>query len=135
MVGAMRRTSLSTEHAKQLAAIFRERRIERGFSMRQVAAQTGFNIATITGIEAGTNLSPLPDTLKAIARVLGLCVSDLYLVADWLPADELPTLRPYLRAKYRQLDEQAIAHLARYAEGLALQHGKYGPLDREGERA
>jgi transcriptional regulator with XRE-family HTH domain len=110
------------------------RRTELGLSMRKVAAQAGFHIATIENLEAGTNLSPLPDTLRAVARVLGLSISDLYVLADWLPADELPTLQPYLRAKYRQLDEQAIADIEAYANQRAKRHGGSGPIDREDEQ-
>ncbi len=93
-------------------------------SMRQLARDIGGNISTISVIEAGTNLSPTPETLKAIARALQLPISDLFLIADWLPADELPTLKQYLRAKYHDLDEAAIAQLERYADRLT--HGHYG---------
>lgn len=105
-----------------------------GLSMRQLAREVGGNISTISVIEAGTNLSPSPQTLKAIADVLGLSMSDIFVVADWLPADELPTLKPYLRAKYQDLDEQAIAELERYAERLAQRHGSLGPIDHEDEQ-
>lgn len=130
----MRRTSLTPEQARQLAEIFRSRRTALGLSMRRVATPTGFNVATIAQLEAGTNLSPLPDTLRAIAEVLNLNVSDLYAVADWLPAGELPTLKPYLRVKYRDLDEQAMAELEAYADRLAKRHGGLGPIDGEDEQ-
>lgn len=129
----MRRTSLTPEQARQLATLLRSRRIELGLSMRQLANATGMNVATISVLEAGTNLSPLPETLKDIAQVLRLPISDLFLVADWLPAGELPTLKPYLRAKYRDLDEAAIAELERYAQRLTERHGGGGPKDREDE--
>lgn len=130
----MRRTSLTPDQARQLAEIFRSRRTALDLSMRQVAAATGFNVATIAQLEAANNLSPLPDTLRAIGEVLGLNISDLYAVADWLPAGELPTLKPYLRVKYRDLDEQAIADIERYAQARAQRHGGTGPLDREDEQ-
>lgn len=130
----MRRTSLTEQQAKDLAAILVAQRVELGLSMRQVAARAGFHIRTIESLEAGTNLSPLPDTLIAIARVLDLSVSDLYALADWLPANELPTLKPYLRAKYRQLDEQAIADIEAYANQRAQRHGGTGPVAREDEQ-
>jgi len=130
----MRRTSLTPDQARQLAEIFHSRRTALGLSMRQVAAATGFNVATIAQLEAANNLSPLPDTLRAIGEVLGLNVSDLYAVADWLPAGELPTLKPYLRVKYRDLDERAIADIERYAQARAQRHGGTGPLGREDEQ-
>jgi len=102
--------------------------------MRQVAARAGFHFRTVESLEAGINLSPQPDTLIAIAQVLDLSVSDLYVLADWLPAGELPTLKPYLRAKYRDLDEQAIADIEAYAYRRAQRHGGTGPVGREDEQ-
>lgn len=102
--------------------------------MRQLGRETGGGIATISDLEAGRNLSPQPDTLKAIARALDLPISDLFVTADWLPADELPTLKPYLRAKYQDLDEQAIADIEAYANQRAKRHGGSGPVDREDEQ-
>jgi transcriptional regulator with XRE-family HTH domain len=131
---AMRRTSLTAEQAMQLAGILRSRRTALGLSLRDVAASAGFNVATVFQLEAGTNLSPLPDTLRAIAEALRLNVSDIYTIAEWLPAGELPTLRPYLRAKYRGLDEQAIADIEAYANRRAQRHGGTGPLNREDEQ-
>jgi transcriptional regulator with XRE-family HTH domain len=105
-----------------------------GISMRELARQTGSSISTISVIEAGTNLNPMPDTLKAIAGVLNLSVSDVFVTADLLPPEELPTLKPYLRAKYHDLDEAAIAELERYADQLVKRHGGRGPIDREDEQ-
>jgi transcriptional regulator with XRE-family HTH domain len=130
----MRRTSLTPEQAQQLGQLLSARRIEMGLSMRQLAREIGGNMSTISVIEAGTNLSPTPETLKAIARALQLPISDLFVIADWLPADELPTLKPYLRAKYHHLDETAIAELARYADRLTKRHGRIGPVDHEDEQ-
>ena len=57
------------------------------------------------------------------------------LIADWLPAGELPTLRPYLRAKYG-LGDQAAAELDDYVAKLQQRHGSQGgtgPRDQEDE--
>ena len=102
--------------------------------MRQVAIRSGLHVSIVGSLEAGTNLSPLPDTLIAIARALNLSVSDLYVLADWLPVGELPTLKPYLRAKYSDLDERAIADIEAYANRRTQRHGGTGPLDHEDEQ-
>ena len=130
----MRRTSLTENQAKQLAAIIAARRAELGLSLRQVALRSGIHASIVGALEAGTTLSPLPDTLVAIAQALDLSVSDLYLLADWLPAGELPTLKLYLRAKYRELDERAIADIEAYANQRVKEHGGTGPIDREDEQ-
>lgn len=118
MDNEMRGTSLSTAQARAIASLLQGRRTELGLSMRMVARQTGLNIATISQLEAATNLSPQPHTLKAIARGLKLPVSDLYAVADWLPADELPTIAMYLRTAYRDLSEEAISEVEHLLHSL-----------------
>jgi transcriptional regulator with XRE-family HTH domain len=129
----MRRTSLTPTQARRLGELIHRRRAERSLSIRALEAASGVNISSIVSIERGGILAPQPDTLKALAAALDLPVSDLFTVAGWLPAGELPTLKPYLRAKYRQLDERAIADLERYAEQLAERHGGHGPVGHEDE--
>jgi len=58
----------------------------------------------------------------------------VFVIADWLPADELPTLKPYLRAKYHDLPESAITELEAYANRLIQRHGGHGPINREDEQ-
>ncbi len=130
----MRRTSLTPTQARSLGRLIRQYREQRGLGIRGLEAASGVNVSSIVSLERGDILTPQPDTLKALAAALDVPVSDLFTVAGWLPANELPTLKPYLRAKYRQLDEGAIADLERYAEKLAQQHGPSGPVNREDEQ-
>lgn len=130
----MRRSSLSGEQAATLAALLRERREMLGKSMRAVCAASGCNISTLSMLEAGTNMSPQPDTLKAIARALNLSIADLFVAIDWLPADELPALRPYLRSRYRDLTDTDVAAIDAYAARLNKRHGgTAGPTEHEDE--
>jgi transcriptional regulator with XRE-family HTH domain len=130
----MRRTSLTPIQARNLGRLIRQCREKRGLGIRGLEAASGVNVSSIVSLERGDILTPQPDTLKALAAALDVPVSDLFTVAGWLPAGELPTLKPYLRAKYRQLDEQAITDLERYAEKLAEKHGRSGPVDHEDEQ-
>lgn len=130
----MRRTSLTPEQAISLAKVLREQRARLHLSMRQVEAQSGVNSATIVRLERGSILTPQPETLKALAAALDLSVSDLFAIADWVPATELPTFRPYLRAKYNQLPEEAVAEMEQFFDRLAKRHGAQGPANREDER-
>ena len=130
----MRRTSLTPTQARALGRAIRRRREERGLGVRGLEAASGVNVASIVFLERGDILAPQPDTLKAIAAALDMPISDLFTVAGWLPANELPTLKPYLRAKYRELDEKAIADLERYAEQLTKKYGSHGPIDHEDEQ-
>ena len=130
----MRRTSLTPKQALALAKILRDKRAALHLSMRQIEAVSGVNSATIVRLERGSILTPQPETLKAMAAALDLSVSDLFAVADWVPAQELPTFRPYLRAKYKDLPESAVAEMEQFFERLAKRHGAQGPTDGEDER-
>jgi transcriptional regulator with XRE-family HTH domain len=85
-------------------------------------------------LERGEILTPQPDTLKALATALDLSVTDLFALAEWLPERELPNFRPYLRAKYKELPEEAVAEMEAFFERLAKKHGMQGPADGEDER-
>lgn len=129
----MRRTSLNKEQAIQLANILRARRAEMRLTVRDVAAESGLQLATISGLETGTNLTPQPDTVNAIAKALELSVSDLYAAVGWLPAGELPNFRPYMRAKYRDLPDEAVSEVEAFIQQLAKRHDLQGPHDHEDE--
>jgi transcriptional regulator with XRE-family HTH domain len=130
---AMRRTSLTSQQALELASILRERRDKLGYSVRTLAARAGVNLATIVRLERGDILTPQPDTLKALAVALELSITDLFAVADWLPGRELPNFRPYLRAKYKDLPDSAVTEMEAFFERLAKKHGVHGPDEGEDE--
>jgi len=130
----MRRTSLTESQARRLGQFLKQQRETRGLGIRGLGAASGVNVSTIVSLERGDILAPQPDTLKALAVALEVGVSDLFAVAGWLPANELPALKPYLRAKYRHLDEAALSELERYAEQLTRRYGGQGPTGREDEQ-
>jgi transcriptional regulator with XRE-family HTH domain len=129
----MRRNNITPDQAEQLAEILRTHRLQHGMSMRQLALQAGFNVSTIVKLEGGANLSPQPSTLKAVARVLGIDPGQIYTALDWLPTQPLPGLAPYMRAKYHDLPETAIAELEAYANRLIQRHGGHGSAARIGD--
>ena len=55
-------------------------------------------------------------------------------MTDWLPSKELPSFRPYLRAKYHDLPPDAITELERNFADIARRYGTDGPQDGEDER-
>jgi transcriptional regulator with XRE-family HTH domain len=130
----MKRHTITPDQAKRLAVILRRHRLQRGLSMRQVALQAGFNVATLATLEAGSNHGPQPSTLKALAEVLQIDLGRLYTELSWLPAQQLPNLAPYMRAKYHDLPDSAIAELEAYANRLIQRHGGDGPIDGEDEQ-
>ncbi|MCZ3387369.1 MAG: helix-turn-helix domain-containing protein, partial [Actinomycetia bacterium] len=96
---------------RAIAHILRRKREALGLSATQVARRANLDPGTVTRIELGQINEPTPASLKAIAGVLDIPVSDLFVVADWIPQAELPSLLPYLRSKYADLPQQAIDEL------------------------
>jgi transcriptional regulator with XRE-family HTH domain len=73
-------------------------------------------------LEAGHYESPHPKSLLPIAKTLHVPAADLYALAGYDAPEGLPTLRPYLRARY-DLPLEAVAQLERYFEFLRAQYG------------
>lgn len=72
------------------------------------------------------------ETLQALAHALELPISDLLTAAQLVPAAELPTLRPYMRAKYADLPDEALDEVAHFIDELQQRHG-HGPAANEDE--
>jgi transcriptional regulator with XRE-family HTH domain len=126
---------MDTEQGKILGAFIRVQREERGMSGRQLAAAVSIDIAQIVRLEQGTVASPKADLLSRIAEVLDLPLADLYSLAGYTIPRDLPSFRPYLRAKYgTELPDAAMAEMERYFARLAKKHGTSGPLDGEDEQ-
>ena len=110
-----------------IATMLREARLQSRLTAREVARRAGVDVGSVTRIELGQIAQPTRDVLTAIGGVLGISAADLFTAADWLPTNELPTLRPYLRAKYRELPANAVDELERLLanyEGTAPQAGE-----------
>jgi cytochrome c553 len=75
---------------------------------------------------------PRIESVRAIAQVVGIPLADVYAMLHWLPAEELPTLRPYMRAKYAELSDDELASVEAFVAQLTERHG-HGPRDHEDE--
>lgn len=124
---------MSPAEAKRLADLLHARRQTCGLSAREVARRAGVDVGTVTRLEQGLIPNPRVERLRAIAEVLEIPAADLFAVADWLPKDELPSFRPYLRAKYRDLPPKAVKEIEDVFERLARDHRLRGPQDHEDE--
>jgi transcriptional regulator with XRE-family HTH domain len=124
---------MTPEEAQRLADLLRTKREAAGLSASEVARRAGVNVGTVTRIELGQIPSPRPDSLRAIGDVLDIPAADLFAATDWLHPAELPTFRPYLRTKYRDLPPEAIDEIAAVFDRLARDFGQRGPADGEDE--
>src|SRR5215211_1558284 len=103
---------MNPDEARHLADLLREKRLAAGLTAREVARRAGVDSGTVSRIELGQIASPRPDNLRAIGEVLGIPAADLFAATDWLPRRDLPSFRPYLRSKYRELPPEAVAEIA-----------------------
>lgn len=118
----------------KLAELLRSRREAQGRSLRGTAAAAGVDAATVLSLEQGRIVYPKVEKLRAIATALGIPATELYETVGWLPAAELPAFRPYLRAKYRDLPDEAVTENEAVFQRLARDYGLQGPQDGEDER-
>lgn len=129
---------MNEQQAKQLSALLASKRAAAGLSAAEVARRAGVDVGTVWRIERGMIASPRAKTLQAIGEVLGIPAGDLFEVAPWVTREELPTIKPYLRTKYRELPPDAVQEIeAQFAE-IARRHGvsfdhNDGPLNGEDE--
>lgn len=124
--------------ARRLSQLLVSKRVAAGLSAAEVARRAGVDKGTISRIENGLIASPKVESLRAIGKVLGILSSDLFAIAPWMTPADLPTIRPYLRTKYRRLPARAVKELETHFANLANKHGisfdpKEGPRDGQDE--
>lgn len=100
----------------------RKRRESRGLSYYEAAEASDLDHTYWRKLEAGHYASPRPHVLQAIAGVIDAPLSDLYALAGYPSAEDLPGFAPYLRGKYH-LPAEAIEQLEGYFSFLRNQYG------------
>jgi transcriptional regulator with XRE-family HTH domain len=123
MGSEVRKEPMTPEQARLLGRFIAEKRDALGMSQRKLAEAIGVQNTTIMRLEAGEYAAPSPDNLARIAETLGIEMADLYAMAEYLVPKKLPTLTPYLRAKYSELPDGAAEQIEAYAHRLAKRHG------------
>jgi transcriptional regulator with XRE-family HTH domain len=126
---------MHTSDAATLARIIQKHRTALGISAAELARRSGVTTGTITRLELAQIASPRAESLRAIAESLGVPASDLFVTADWLPKNELPTFSPYLRSKYKDLPAAAKRELESSFASIAEKYGydPAGPAPGEDE--
>lgn len=119
---------------QQFGAYLRQLRKDRKLGVRELAREAGINDGNLTRIENGTRI-PQPQTLKALALALDLPLSDLFAMANYLLPHDLPSMVPYLHARYGHLPDAVFTEVADYFIQLAEDYelDLEGPVGREDE--
>ena len=110
-------------------------REQRGLSQRQLATKSGIHSGSLSNIENGTRAPELA-TLKAIATALGVPVTEMVAIGDYLnPYDLLPSATGSLHDRYGHLSKEALASIDNYLKRLIDEHElePNGPLAYEDE--
>jgi len=123
--------------AHRLGEYIRRLRKQRKLSIRELATKSGIDNGGLTRLEHGRILSPRPDKLKALAKALEVPLADMFAMAGYTIPYDLPSMAPYLHARYGHLPEETLDAVNDYLERLIDEHGldPDGPLALEDERS
>jgi len=125
--------AVDEQHAKELGSYLRRHREAVGLTARALAAEVGTEHTKIIRIEAGRFVYPKADLLGRIAETLKIPTEDVLTMAGYPTGKKLPNLRPYMRAKYRDLPTEAVDEVEAFVAELQRKHARPGPRDGEDE--
>lgn len=114
---------MDSDHSQALARLFKQTREALGLSAREVARRAEITDSNVVRLEQGAIPNPRPDTLKALADVLGLDLADVYAAAGYVQPKGLPSFTPYLRSKYADLPAEARQELETSFARIADKYG------------
>lgn len=119
---------------QQFGAYIKRLRTQQKLSIRALADKIGMDSGALTRLEHG-KVSPKPNTLKSLAIALQVPLADMFVMAGYVIPYDLPSITPYLRARYGSLPEEAIASADDYLQKLIDEHGMdpRGPVALEDE--
>jgi transcriptional regulator with XRE-family HTH domain len=104
---------MTTDPTNQFGDYLRNLRTRRRLGLRELARKANLDAAGLTRLERGQR-TPMPDTLKALAPVLGVPMADLFAKAEYITPSDLPNLSTYLRVRYSDLSEQKLTSIDTY---------------------
>lgn len=116
----------NSTNATLLGNHLKKRRTELGLTLKEVGRRSDMTDSNVLRIERGDIPQPRPETLKSLANVLGLELSDLFNLIGYVQPKSLPTFAPYLRSKYSNLPESAAKEMEANFARIAAKHG-YDP--------
>ena len=97
--------------ASTLGDLLRSRREAAGLSLTRMAAKLGISRPYLSRLERGEYSNPSSKILIQLSKGLGIRTEDLYAMTGCLLPTDLPNFVPYLRAKYPDWPDLAIAEL------------------------
>lgn len=126
---------MKNSEAIQLARLLKSARTKASLSTRDLEARSGVTASNVVRLEQGAIANPRPETLKALADVLGLDLADVYAAAGYVQPTGLPSFSPYLRSRYNDLPKAAQRELENSFKQISRKYGYVaeGPSPGEDE--
>lgn len=125
---------MNHEQATELGAYLKSKREAAAMSTYNVSAVSGVVQSQVVRIENGQIMTPAPDKLQRIAKAITAPIIDVFTLAGYPLPKGLPGLRPYMRAKYRDLSSEALDEVEAFVAQLAERHNLNGPDPGEDEQ-
>ena len=130
---------MKSKEIQSVRQVLADRREALQLSTHDVAKRASLDHATYWRIETGQIANPHVDKVMAIAKALDMSCTDAFAALGWLPADELPSITPYLQLKYGKLPGKAhyriegylLAQCERYGVSFELDHYESPPSGRD----
>jgi transcriptional regulator with XRE-family HTH domain len=108
---------MSQAQLNELGKVIARERAKAKLTQRALAEKAGVTHPTILRMERGEFKRPDPEKLQRIAHALDLGAGDFFALAGYIHADHLPSLGPYLRAKFEDdLSAKDRKEIERYVE-------------------
>lgn len=111
--------NMTDDAARRFGEYLRDLRAQRKQSVRGLAARAGIDSGTVTRLEQGSIHAPSPDTLKQLAEALNAPLADLFAMAQYVTANELPDLPAYLDTKFGHLPVETRVAMTQYCNEQA----------------
>lgn len=108
-----------SEDAITLGSYLRNQREAAGLAIRELARLSAVPSGYIAELEGGKKTHPSAEVLQKLASVLELDTADLFAFIGVTPPKGLPSVAPYLRAKYNLSGDaltEAEHHIQRIIE-------------------
>lgn len=99
---------MNQEQARRLGRYIRRLRRARKLAASRLAPSVGVDASQILRLERGEVSAPQAALLTRIADYFEIPISDLFVLAGYPVDSSLPSIEPYLRARYPTLSERAI---------------------------
>ncbi|WP_165485511.1 helix-turn-helix domain-containing protein [Protofrankia symbiont of Coriaria ruscifolia] len=110
-----------SEQEITLGSYLRSQREIAELSIRELARLSGVPASYITEIEGGKKTHPSAEILQKLATVLELDTADLFAFIGVIAPQGLPSVAPYLRAKYK-LSGDALREAEQQLTRIIEQH-------------